>query len=239
MLEEGSEVSLRGGLTDPGSEDWFRDFLWEVAFGGQRVASGSTQDFTFTPADDGTYLVTFTAQDKDGASSNVAQRELVVANVAPTTMILNAPAAVAEGTWISLSSAVTDAGVGDTFQNYAWSVTRDGQPVALDQRTVTNEPTFAFTPTGEGQYVVKLTVEDNGGLRSAPAEVTINVANIAPLVVIEGLPVGDVFEGDQLELSAKVSDPGVEQFAYRWTVTRDGQAFDLPGGREATSPCLR
>src|SRR5262249_38218716 len=63
---EGSVVTLAGTVTDPGPLDTFTYNWHVVSSNGQAVADGTAQNFTFTPADNGIYTVTFTATDKDG-----------------------------------------------------------------------------------------------------------------------------------------------------------------------------
>ena len=67
---EGTPISLGSSVTDPSSVDTAAGFTyaWSVsATNGQVVSSGSGASFNFTPDDNGTYTVTLTAEDKDGA----------------------------------------------------------------------------------------------------------------------------------------------------------------------------
>ena len=65
-VNEVATVSLHGSFTDPGSLDG-HTYLWHVTDNnGQVVADGTSQDFSFTPDDDGAYTVIFTVTDKDG-----------------------------------------------------------------------------------------------------------------------------------------------------------------------------
>src|SRR5262249_24087226 len=91
---EGSPVTFGGAFTDPaGSVDAAYTYTWTATNpGGDTVASATgtlaeypsaPPDFTFSPADNGTYHVALTVTDKDGAVGS-ATRTLVVTNVAPT-----------------------------------------------------------------------------------------------------------------------------------------------------------
>src|SRR5262249_59932209 len=65
-VNEGSLVTLAGTFTDPGTVDTFT-FNWHVvSTNGQVVPDGSGQNFSFTPNDNGLYIVTFTVTDDDG-----------------------------------------------------------------------------------------------------------------------------------------------------------------------------
>ena len=76
--------------------------------------TGGETDFTFTPDDNGTYVVSLTATDDDGGVGT-AQTTINVVNVAPTPAITNAPSGdVNEGDTITLGSSVTDPGTADT-----------------------------------------------------------------------------------------------------------------------------
>jgi len=60
--------------------------------------------------DNGSYVVSLTATDDDGGVSDTATATIDVTNVAPAAAINDAPTTSPEGTPISLSSSVTDAG---------------------------------------------------------------------------------------------------------------------------------
>jgi hypothetical protein len=68
-------------------------------------------------------------------------------------------------------------------------------------------------------------VSDGRGGVTTSAPATLTVTNVAPTVTIAGGPAGAVAAGTAIGLTAAVTDPGVEAFAYAWSVTRDGAAF--------------
>src|SRR5439155_15233305 len=79
---EGSLVSMSGNDTDPGVLD-IDTYLWHVvASNGQTIADGTGSTFNFTPNDNGTYVVTFTATDNDGGAGSISHT-VYVSNVAP------------------------------------------------------------------------------------------------------------------------------------------------------------
>ena len=100
---EGTPISLGSTATDPSHADTTAGFTkaWSVTKNGGAYASGTGAGFSFTPNDNGTYVVTFSATDKDGGTG-ADQKTIDVTNVAPTAAITGAPASSPEGTPISL-----------------------------------------------------------------------------------------------------------------------------------------
>src|SRR5204862_235045 len=112
--------------------------------------------FSFTPDDNGSYVVTLAVTDNDGGIGTDV-KTITVTNIAPLAAINGAPDSSDEGTLISLTSSVTDAGAADTF-SYAWNITRNGIDFASG-----TDPSLDFTPDDNGTYIVTLTVMDDDG----------------------------------------------------------------------------
>src|SRR5205823_12678813 len=120
----GTTVNLSGSFTDPGVLDT-HTFAWTVAAGGgQAVAGGTGQTFSFTPAAAGTYTVTFTVTDDDGGVGS-AQVLITVTSPTPTgtAVTIYGASCGAQGEPVVFTGSHTNAGPGDA---YRWSVTRDG-----------------------------------------------------------------------------------------------------------------
>jgi hypothetical protein len=237
---EGTAITLGSSVTDPSSADTAAGFTyaWSVTKNGLAYASGTAADFSFTPDDNGTYVVSLTATDKDGGASPAAQTTILVDNVAPTAAITGAPASghSPEGTAISLGSSVTDPSSADTNAGftYVWSVTKNGNDYAKGTAAG-----FTFTPDDNGTYVVTLTATDRDGGTSPAAQTTILVDNVAPTVSITGAPArGHSPEGTDITLGSTVTDSSSADthagFTYAWSVTKNGVAVitwsgaDLP-----------
>jgi hypothetical protein len=150
--EEGSEVTLSSLVVDADPVT----LSWTVAYDGTTLATGTDPDISFTPADEGVYDVSLTADDAEGGVTT-ATGQVTVNNVAPVVTILGAPESPVEDEQVTLTSIVTDPGSTDV-QTYAWTVTRDAVMVATG-----NEPGLSFTPEGAGDYVVTLLVNDGDG----------------------------------------------------------------------------
>src|SRR5262249_28783779 len=151
-------ISLGSAMTAPGSAGTAAGFsyAWGVTKNGSPYASGSAANFTFTPDDNGTYVVSLTGTNKDGATSPAAQTTILVDNVAPMTAITGAPANghSPEGTAIIFGNTVTDPSAADTAAGfrYQWRVVKNGVLYLLTP--LSTAPSFSFTPDDNGTYVV-------------------------------------------------------------------------------------
>jgi Ca2+-binding RTX toxin-like protein len=126
--------------------------------------------------------------------ANAAPVDLTVTNVAPQNLAITGPDIGVRGQTLTYTSNFTDPGVNDTF-TYAWSVTRNGAPYVLPAGTITNQPTFTFTPTFAGSYVVSLTVTDNAG---AATTATHNLSVVAVTMEGNDLFVGGTTQSDHI-----------------------------------------
>ncbi|HKB36827.1 MAG TPA: PKD domain-containing protein, partial [Gemmataceae bacterium] len=217
---EGTAVTLGSSVTDPSSTDTAAGFTyaWNVTKNGVDCASWSAADFSFTPDDNATYVVTLTATDKDGGAGTTSTT-ITVDNVAPTATITGAPASAhsPESTAIRLGSSVTDPSSADTGTGftYAWSVTKNG--VAYASGTAAD---FSFTPDDNGTYVVSLTAADKDNGTSPTAQATILVDNVAPTAGVSGPT--DGVRGQAPTFTVTATDPSaVDQaagftFAIKW-----------------------
>ena len=234
---EGAAISLGSTVTDPSQVDTAVGFsyAWSVTKNGAAYASGSDAAFGFTPDDNGTYVVTLTATDKDGGVSAPATATTTVDNVAPTAAITRAPASghSPEGTAITLGSSVTDPGSADTAAGftYAWSVTKNG--AAFSSGTAAS---FSFTPDDNGTYAVTLTATDKDGAASQQAGATIVVDNVAPTAGVSGP--ADGVRGQARTFILTASDPSSADqaagftFAITWG---DGATQTVSGPSGATA----
>jgi CSLREA domain-containing protein len=228
---EGTAIALGSSVTDPSPVDTAAGFsyAWSVTKDGSAYASGSAAGFSFTPGDNGTYVVTLTVTDKDGGVSPPASATITVDNVAPTASITGAPASghSPEGTPISLGSTVTDPSSVDLAAgfSYAWSATKNGAAYASG-----SSASFSFTPNDNGTYVVTLTATDKDGGVSQAASATITVDNIAPTAGLSGP--ADGVRGQARTFTLTATDPSsVDQAAgFTFTITwNDGTTQTVTG----------
>lgn len=175
---EGTPVGLAGTASSPDPADNAAGFAyaWKVTKDGSPFASGSGASFTFTPDDEGTFVVTFNATD-DGGMTGTASQTIVGTNVAPAARITGMSA----GAPIVLTSQETLTFSG-TFSD----------PSLLDSHVVTwnfgdgTTSTASYGPGGSagfsashaysaaGTFNVTLTVsDDDGGVGRATTKVTV------------------------------------------------------------------
>ncbi len=241
---EGTAISITGTATDPSSVDELAGFTfaWSVSqtHGSATItnyASGSagpgaaSDPITFTPDDDGSYVVTLTATDKDGGTSTAATETIAVYNVAPTAALSAAPSSNPEGTAISITGTATDPSSVDELAGFtfAWSVSQThGSATITNYASGTAGPGAAsdpitFTPDDDGTYAVTLTATDKDGGTSTAATETIAVYNVAPTAALSAAPSSNP-EGTAISITGSARDPSsVDQsagFTYVWTVSK-------------------
>ena len=215
---EAVPISLSSTVTDPGTADTFT-YFWSVtkntvAFG----TNGTAASYSFTPDDNGTYVVTLTVTDDDGGvDTDVAT--IAVTNVNPSVSIVGAPQLSPEGTPIALTSSVSDPAPPDTF-TYLWTVTKNGSPFGVNGTLAA----YTFTPDDNGNFIVTLLVTDkDGGTRTDSKLIT--ATNVNPKITINGAPV-TTHAGTPLTLTSTVTDKGAaDTFTYDWRVTKNGVPF--------------
>ena len=117
---EGDSFTLTGTFTDPGTADT-HTFNWHVdASNGQVIADGSGLSFHASqPPDNGTYSVTFTVTDSDGATAS-ATAVAFVNNASPTITFVGLPATGVVGVRFNLTVSVTDPSPIDTAAGFQY-----------------------------------------------------------------------------------------------------------------------
>ena len=133
-----------------------------------------------TYADAGTYAVTLTVTDDDGAKNTTSKQVTVTANVPPVSSFTNVVAITGDTVEVD-GSASTDS---------------DGQVVSYDWDFGDGEVSTGAKATHRyaagGTYTVTLTVVDDGGLTGvSSAEVAVQGPNQAPIALFESSADGD------------------------------------------------
>ena len=205
-VDEGDLVSQDGSFSDAGSGD-SHTFLWQVvADNGQIIADATTEDFSFTPFDNGSYSLTFTVTDDDGDSDSDTAL-ITVDNVDPT-VDAGADQSVDEGDLVSLDPATfTDAGSNDTHTaSIDWG---DGSSLAVGSVTQTDGLSGTVdadhTYADNGIYSVTVCVSDDD-LAETCDTLEVTVANVDPIVTLTGAT--PVNEGDTVTYSYTLTDAG-------------------------------
>ena len=182
-------MTFSGSLTDAGVLDT-HTIKWE--FG-----DGETEEGTLTPqhayGDNGVYTVTLTVTDDDGGIGTDTL-EVAVSNVAPVAEA-GPDQEVDEGSAVTFSGSLTDAGVLDTH-TIEWDF---GDESAA---TGTLKPTHAYGDNGMYTVTLKVT-DDDGGVGTDTLTVTVN--NMPPTVEAGADQTVNI---RTVDLSGSFADPG-------------------------------
>jgi PKD repeat protein len=158
---------------------------------GSPTATGAT--FSHTYAALGNYIVTATAADEDGGSSN-ATFQVNYRNLAPLPVIA-ATTSAAEGSLVTLTATATDPG-GDSFE-VEWDF-GDGSPTATGLSVThiyADDNTYTIRAIGRDSYNDTRT-----------ATTTQRITNVAPIV--SSAPVTTAVENEPYSYQVTVTDPG-------------------------------
>jgi len=164
VVDEGQLVTLAGTFSDPGSADT-HEYLWHLvsASNGQAISDATTEEYSFTPTDNGIYKFEFTVTDDDGG----------VATDTLTVTVENAPPIVAElavtpngsGRSVRLIGSFTDAGLADTHTAVVhWGDGTLTETVNLIQFPGSGDLSAFHTYAADGTYTVTVTVTDDDGM---------------------------------------------------------------------------
>jgi len=195
--DEGTALSWSALAADPGNDTLV--YSWAFGDGGQATGPSPVHAYV----DEGVYTVTLTVTEEDGGSVTDSLA-VTIANVAPTVTTLAGDSAGDEGELLSWSAAASDPGA--DLLSFHWDF-GDGSPSAVGA-------SVSHIYLDEGSYPVTVTVTDGDG-GSASETMTVNVSNVAPVVLLSGDEIG--VEGDLLGWTVLVSDVGVaDTFSYQW-----------------------
>ena len=81
-------ILLTSLVADPSSVDTAAGFTysWTVIKDGNPFASGTAADFSFTPDDEGTYVVSLQAADDEGTVGRATSQTIIGVNVPPSNV---------------------------------------------------------------------------------------------------------------------------------------------------------
>ncbi|WP_245841074.1 LamG-like jellyroll fold domain-containing protein [Puniceibacterium sediminis] len=247
---EGGLSVLTGTIADPGVAD---DFSVTVDWG-----DGTTELLSLDPGssefrfdhvyvDDGSYDVTVTPADDDGAGGVTETTNVVVLNQRPVLISLaTTESVVSEGTAVTLTGSLMDAGALDThFVVIEWGDFSDSVLVDVDAVTRTFSAVHVFDDDdaagasailqGFGEFQITAVVFDNDGDSAMPQTTQVVVENVAPAFVpiIEGpdayafdMNATSIVENDVVTIFGTITDPSLgdtHSLTIHWG---DGSATD-------------
>ena len=196
---EGTTVNFNGNFSDPGILDT-HTIEWD--FGDGNIATGILEP-THTYSEQGTYTVTLTITDSDGAATQDILT-VTVNNAAPIITEIIGDTNINEGEIANFSAIATDPG--DDTLTYSWDF-GDGSQPAIGENV-----NHQFTDNGT--YNVTLNVEDaDGGITTET--LAVEVSNVAP-VITEIVAGTNIKQGETTSFSATVNDPGNDTLTYNW-----------------------
>jgi PKD repeat protein len=170
---EGTPIALSSTVTSTNAANTAAGFsyAWSVTKNGAPFASGTTASFSFTPADDGTYVVTLvaTAQDK---TTGTATQTITVADAGPTANA-NGPYSGTAGSPITFTGTATDPSPTDTAAGftYKWS---------FGDNSTSSQATASHTYAAAGTYTVTLVVTDKDGTSNTVTTIASVTATVLP-----------------------------------------------------------
>jgi len=156
---EGSAINVSGGATDVDPNESFT-FAFSVTKNGSPYASGSGTPFSFTPDDNGTYVVYEVVTDSHGGQGS-ASATINVSNVDPVISSVTGPTAPLPLTnaTATIHVSYSDAGSADTQSAlFTWD-DNTTSTASCSAGTCTASHTFSST----GVYDVTITVTDDDG----------------------------------------------------------------------------
>ncbi|RLJ18328.1 hypothetical protein DJ031_11755 [bacterium endosymbiont of Escarpia laminata] len=214
---EGDTINFAGSFTDPGTVT-------------QGAGSGSVALGSHTYAEDGSYTVTVSVTDDDGAAGSNSLT-ITVNNAAPVVEA-GPDQTGAPGDTIALAPATfTDAGVEDTHTaTIDWG---DGtiEPGTVTQGAGSGSVAGSHVYAADGNYTVTVTVtDDEGASASDSLQVNLSTANVGPTAEAAGPYTINEGEGVTLDGSGSNDpDSGPSPLSYAWDLDGDGQYDDASG----------
>ena len=231
---EGSATSfsVSGTFTDPGNtfdEPYTAVVNWGDNTTSTAVVSGSGNPFSYsfsgshTYAQPGSFDVTVSVTDTDGATGTSAATVVNVADVAPTVSTPTvAPTSTNEGSATSFSVSGTFTDPGNTFDEPYTAVVNWGDNTTSTAVVSGSGNPFSYSFSGShtyaqpGSFDVTVSVTDTDGATGTSAATVVNVADVAPTVSTPTVAPTSTNEGS------------ATSFSVNGTFTDPGNTFDEP-----------
>lgn len=202
-VNEGNLVALAGTFADRGDADTVT-FKWHVvASNGQVITDGSSQNFQFTPNDNGTYTVSFTVTDDDGG----VKSDSVIVNVDNVDPKLSDVAATASARTATLRGKIGDSGTADTFSLFVtWGDGSAEQRFTYPAGTTQFEEKHAYAGDNTYSITLRLSDDDQGEANAQTTVVVGGTTNAPPAIHQLALSKTVINEGGSVTVSGSLSD---------------------------------
>ncbi|HZZ42828.1 MAG TPA: ELWxxDGT repeat protein [Tepidisphaeraceae bacterium] len=231
---EGDTLHFTGSTTDPSPADMAAGLSlhWTVTRQGQLLSTATTTSstsdtsFDFQPTDNGDYVVSLTATDKDGASTTTSQT-FHVNNVAPTATLNDLTSIAGLQALIQLTN-ISDPSSADLSAGLQYSFDLDGDGIF---ETTSSSPSATKTYLTSGAHTVRARVRDkDGGENIYTATVNVSLPD-GPVTLLTSN--GPVDEGSSATVSF-LQTTGTGPFTYNYDFDNDG-IFEIAGSSSATA----
>jgi hypothetical protein len=180
---EGTPLTLTVTATDPSSADTNAGFTyaWSVTKNDTLYATGAGAYFSFLPVDNATFVVTLTATDKDGGTSDLVRRTIIVANVAPTATVVG-PVDGVRGQPRTFTVTASDPSPVDEAAGFEYTIAwGDASPMQTVPRTMANGSGVSLEHVfpASGTYTMQVTATDKDQGTSTVATHSITITAVA------------------------------------------------------------
>ena len=212
---EGASVHLEGDSAD--SDGTVVAWLWESDLDGE---IGATEDVDITTLTVGTHQLSFSAQDDDGAWSEVAADNLVITplpNQPPTATILSiSPNPALPGELVQFDGSGNDSD--GVVIAYLWESNLDGEIGTTEDLSLSN--------LSLGSHTISFSVQDDDLDWSTPATAGLDIQdapNQPPTASIVSISPSPAVEGDNISFDGSANDTDGSLIAHLWESDLDGQ----------------
>src|SRR5262245_43942197 len=132
-------------------------FAWSVVKDGASTAfaTGTGSTFSFTPNDNGSYVVSLTVTDADATTVSAGNDTITVTNVPPTAS-LSGPSVGVRGQTLSFTLGATDPSTVDTTAGFTFNIDWNGDGTVDQTVTGPSGTVVTHTFTDESTNTVKL-----------------------------------------------------------------------------------
>lgn len=209
-VPEGTAEPFTGSASSPDPADNAAGFAyaWTVTKDGNAFAQASGASFSFTPDDEGTYVVTFQATD-DGVLTGTTSMTVTGTNVAPSAAITDvtaaAPLVLTPQESLSFAGSFTDPGTLDTH-TATWNFGDGSVSTSSYGPGGSASLSASHSYTAAGTYTVTLTVsDDDGGVGQASTTITVQTLQQAMKSIAAYLDGLALNQGEQNSLNAKLN----------------------------------